>query len=340
MILVTGGTGLLGSHLLVELTNRGKKVRALVRDYNQTAHVKKLFSLLPGTSELQYSLIEWVEGDITDITSIDQALVGVDEVYHCAALVSFYSGDNALMMKINAAGTANIVNACLKHNIRKLLHVSSVAALGIPETGDIIDEKALWKPSGKNSGYAISKYSAEREVWRGIAEGLNAVIVNPSVILGVSFKSASSNQVFQNLNRLHQFYTGGSNSYIDVRDVATIMILLMESDINAQKFLLTNENLSFREFISTGTDILGKKPPYIPLNRALLSLLWRLNYVYSWIARTKPLFTPEIVRPLSRKQKYSSAKFLESFSYTFIPVKQSLADGFRMLGFSVEKTNR
>lgn len=340
MILVTGGTGLLGSHLLFELTKRGKKVLALVRDKDQTVHVKKLFSLLPGASESQYSLVEWVEGDITDITSLDQAMEGVDEVYHCAALVSFYSGDNALMMKINASGTANIVNACLKHNIRKLVDVSSVSALGIPETGDIIDEKALWKPSRKNSGYAISKYSAEREVWRGIAEGLTAVIVNPSVILGVSFKSASSNQVFQNLNRLHHFYTGGSNGYIDVRDVANIMILLMESDINAQKFLLSNENLSFKEFISTGANLLGKKPPFILLNRVMLRLLWRLNYAYSFLARTKPLFTPEIVRPLSRKQKYSSAKFLESFSYTFIPVKQSLADGFRLLGFSVEKTNR
>lgn len=340
MILVTGGTGLLGSHLLYELSKRGMKVRALVRDTNQTSHVKKLFSVLPGTSESQYSLIEWVEGDITDITSLDQAMDGVDEVYHCAAIVSFYRGDNALMMKINAGGTANIVNACLKHNIRKLVHVSSVAALGIPETGDIIDEKALWKPSRKNSGYAISKYSAEREVWRGIAEGLTAAIVNPSVILGVSFKNTSSNPVFQNLNRLHHFYTRGSNGYIDVRDVATIMILLMESDINAQKFLLTNENLSFKEFISTGARILGKKPPFIPLNRALLSLFWRLNYLYSFITRTKPLFTPEIVRPLSSMLKYSSAKFLGAFHYAFIPVKQSLADGFHLLGLSEEKTNR
>lgn len=331
MILVTGGTGLLGSHLLYELTKRGQVVRAVARDLSKTGHVEKLFRLIPGTAEGQYSLIRWVECDIEDITSLDLAMEGVDKVYHCAALVSFFKGDNERMMKVNAGGTANVVNACLKHGIKKLVHASSVAALGLPENGDIIDEKAVWKPSRRNSGYAISKYSAEREVWRGIEEGLSAAIVNPSVILGISCYNVAANKVFNNIQRLGLFYSRGLNSYVDVRDVVQAMILIMESDISAQRYLITSETLSFREFIATGNEILGRKKPSIPVSRFWFGLIWRLNYLYSYITRTKPLFTPEIVRPLSNQKKYSSDKFRKAFQHSFIPVKQSLTDGFQLL---------
>jgi nucleoside-diphosphate-sugar epimerase len=337
MILVTGGTGLLGSYLLFELTKSGKPVRALVRDVNKTDHVRKLFCLLPGAAETQYSLIEWVEGDVLDITSIDLAMDGVDEVFHCAAMISFYRGNNAQMMKINAGGTANIVNACLKHGVRKLVHASSVAALGIPEKGDVIDETAVWKPSRRNGGYAISKYSAEREVWRGIEEGLTAAIVNPCVILGVSYKSVIANLIFYNLKRLNIFYTLGRTSYVDVRDVASAMILLMDNEISAQRFLISSESMSYKEFIGSGAEILGKRKPFIPVGRLWLEIVWRLNYLFSLITRTKPLFTTETIRPLSSETKYSSEKFRKSFGYSFIPVKQSLADGFRLLSQFEEK---
>ncbi|HOW32069.1 MAG TPA: NAD-dependent epimerase/dehydratase family protein [Bacteroidales bacterium] len=340
MILVTGGTGLLGSHLLYDLTKQGKTVRALVRDIHATQHVEKMFRLLHGSSETQYSLIQWVEGDICDITSVETAFDGVEEVYHCAALVSFYKGDNAHMMKINAGGTANIVNACLKHGVRKLIYASSVSALGHPEKGETIDETAQWKPSHRNSGYAISKYSAEREVWRGIEEGLAAAIVNPSVILGISCKSAVENKVFQNLRRLHTFYTRGITGYVDVRDVSRAMILLMDSNITAQRYLISTENLSYLEFVTMGAEILGKKKPTILLNRFWLSVTWRIDSVFSSIIRKKPLFTPEIIRPLYTSHTYSSEKYRAAFKHEFIPIKQSLADGFRLLGLLREETIR
>lgn len=340
MILVTGGTGLLGSHLLFELTGKGKPVRALVRDKSATSHVEKLFQLLGDTTRNRYSLIEWAEGDILDIFAIDAAMAGVDEVYHCAALIGFNRSDHDLMMQINCGGTANMVNACLRHGIRKLVYASSVAVLGDPEKGNMTDEEAHWKTSQKNSGYAISKYSAEREVWRGIEEGLNAVIVNPSVILGISCRDRASNRVFINMERLSFLYPGGTTGYVDVRDVAATMIILMESNVSAERFLISNENLSYKDFMSLGAEILHKRKPFIRVGRFALSIFCNLNAAFSFITRTKPLFTPEVTRPLTKEIYYSSEKFRNAFNYSFIPVKQSLADGFRLLRMLSEKETR
>jgi dihydroflavonol-4-reductase len=331
MILVTGGTGLVGSYLLYELTRKGKQVRALVRDINKTAHVEKLFTCLNPGQDSQSGLIEWIKGDVLDISSVEEAMDGVDEVYHCAAFISFYKGDNERMLKVNSEGTANIVNACLEHGIRKLVHVSSISALGHPEKGNMIDESARWKPSRRNSGYAISKYSSEREVWRGIEEGLNAAIINPSVILGVVCKNLAANRVFLNMKRLMFFYTTGINGFVDVRDVVSSMILLMNSNVTGQRFVITGETMSYREFLSSGAEILHKRKPVIPINRLILEILWRVNYPLSCIFRKNPLFTPETARSLSAESYYSSGKFIKLFNYSFIPVKQSLTENFGLL---------
>ena len=226
MILVTGGTGLLGSHLLFQLVKHGKKVRAIKRKGSNTAMVERIFSYYSDDPHGIFSSIEWMDADILDYGAMEDALDGIEEVYHCAAVVSFDSRDHNLMKKVNTGATANLVNLCLHHKVKKFCHVSSIATLGRTDNDGVTDEETYWKTSRKNSFYSVSKYGAEREVWRAMEEGLNAVIVNPSVILGPGFWHGNSG-LFRLVDHGLKYYTEGVNGYVDVRDVANAMILLM-----------------------------------------------------------------------------------------------------------------
>ncbi len=331
MILVTGGTGLLGSYLLFALTAKGEKVRALIRSNQHMNNIREIFNFLKARTD-QFPLIEWIEGDVTDFYSIDQAMNGIDVVYHCAAKISFDPRDRKSMIYTNVEGTSNIVNACLQHKVKKLCHVSSIASLGVAEQGEYIDENSKWKTSKRNSGYAISKYGSEREVWRGIEEGLDAVIVNPSVILGASSQPKATNRLFHSIEKMIPFYNEGVNGYVDVRDVVAAMILLMESPVTGERFVLNAENLSLRELFTTAAGLLGKKPPYIPVGKVMMSLAWRLEWVRTRITGKTALITRENMRSAQSKTYYSSKKFAEQFQFTFIPVKKSLEDAFIILG--------
>ena len=184
MIVVTGGTGLVGAHLLYDLCKKHEHVRALKRQNSDLKQVKKTFFYYSHDAENLFQKIEWVNADVTDYFSLEDAFKDAKQVYHVAAMVSFHEKDNRKMMEINVKGTANVVNAALHHKIEKLCYVSSIAALGRPDANELATEETPWKDSDKSTAYSISKYKAELEVWRGIEEGLNAVIVNPSVILG------------------------------------------------------------------------------------------------------------------------------------------------------------
>jgi dihydroflavonol-4-reductase len=335
MILVTGGTGLLGSYLLYELTLKGLRVRALVRKHRDPSELGRIFQCMNGT-EAQHSLIDWVEGDINDFYSVYKAMEGVQQVYHCAAYISFDPRDRKKMLTTNIEGTANIVNACLQLGVEKLCHVSSIASLGRPEHGGTIDENARWKTSRLNSGYSISKYGGEREVWRGIEEGLKAVIVNPSVILGAGSHPKATNRLFHSIEKMIPFYNKGVNGYVDVKDVARAMVLLMDSDISGQRYILNAENLSLQELFIVAAKILGKRPPYIPIGRIAMSLAWRLEWVRSRVTGKQALVTRENLRSARAKSFYTSEKFSKQFNYSFIPVEESLTDAFRILG-KIEK---
>jgi len=332
MILVTGGTGLVGSYLLLELTRKGHKVRALLRPGRKLYEASKLFNCLAsGKEQHLVDQVVWVEGDVLDPFALQQAMQGVDYVYHCAAMISFNPRDLKEMLRVNDEGTANVVNACLENGIKKLCHVSSIASLGQPEKGEIIDENARWKTSRINSGYAVSKYSGEREVWRGIEEGLEAVIVNPSVIIGAGCHSRATNQLFHHINTLLPFYTSGINGYVDVRDVVQAMILLMDSTISGERFVLNSENLSLKEFFIKVADIHGKPHPHIALNSTILNLVARMDEMRSFITGTRPLLTRENVRAALSKSSYSSGKFQSTFNYSFIPIIDSIREAFRIL---------
>jgi dihydroflavonol-4-reductase len=331
MILVTGGTGLVGTHLLHELTRNGHKVRALVRPGKRPYETSEILNCLSAEDGNLIKNVEWIEGDVLDNFSLNEALQGVEYVYHCAAYISFNPRELTKMLDVNIEGTANVVNACIEKGVKKLCHVSSIAALGQAEKGEFIDENAKWKTSRVNSGYAVSKYGAEREVWRGIEEGLNAVIVNPSVIIGAGCHLKATNSLFHSIKSFIPFYTPGVNGYVDVRDVTRAMVLLMESDVSGERFVLNSENLSLKEFFSLVADILGKPHPRYPVNGTLMTVIAWFDEMRSRIAGTKPLLTRENVRASMSKSYYSSEKFCTAFNFSFIPMAESLGEAFRIL---------
>jgi len=246
MILVTGGTGLLGSHLLLDLTKAGKQVRAIKRHSSNIQLIRKVFSYYVEDPDKLMGQIEWVDADLLDFFSIEEALSGVTEIYHAGAIVSFYPKDHKEMLKVNIDGTSNLVNRAIEAKVEKFCYVSSVATLGRTDNDGLSDEETFWKPSRKNSVYAISKYGAEREIWRAMEEGLNAVIVNPSLILGPGFWEDNSG-LFRLVWQGLKYYTRGVNGYVDVRDLSKVMVRLMDRNIFGERFIVSAENLSYEQ---------------------------------------------------------------------------------------------
>ena len=316
MILVTGANGLLGSYLVRRLIDSGEKVRGLRRATSD-------MSLLGSYA----SRIEWIEGDVTDIFSLEGAMKGVDKVYHSAALISMQTRDAQRMLDINSEGTANMVNVALDSGISKLLYVSSVAAFGRPEKpGRIIDENLDIKDSKDNFPYFKSKLYAEREVWRGMAEGLRAVIVNPSTILGGGFWSSPPNSLFDQIYKGMPFYTSGANAFVDVRDVVEVCIKLMDSDISGEKFITSAENCSFRDLMCMAADALKVKRPSVRVTNAIGGLAWRAEYVKGLFTNNPPLITKDSIAIAQNDFAYSNEKVCHTLGYTFRPLIQTVEE--------------
>jgi len=326
MIFVTGGSGLVGSHLLFDLASSGKQVRALKRKNSSIELTKKIFGYYSNDTEKLLNSIEWVEGDVMDIYSLYDAMQDIDQVYHAAAIVSFHPSDQKKMMMINIDGTANVVNACLYKDVKKICYVSSIATLGRTDNDELVNEETQWKNSKNNSQYSISKYGAEREVWRGTIEGLPAVIVNPSVIIGPGDWRKGSSQLFQQVWNGLKFYTDGVNGYVDVRDVSKAMVLLMESDIVNSRFILSSENLDYLELFTMISEGLNKKIPSIKANYFLSQFAWRAEKLRSSITGKKPLITKATARTAFHKYYYSTEKIKKALNIEFIPMPQSISD--------------
>ena len=331
MILVTGGTGLVGSHLLFDLTRSGKNVRVLKRNNSNISNVKKVFSYYTSDPELLLKKIEWVDADLLDVYSLTDAMDGITEIFHCAAMVSFEKKQHAEMMKINVEGTSNMVNAALEKGVKKFCHVSSIASLGRVENGGLTSEETFWKSSPDNSNYSISKYGAEREVWRAAEEGLNVVIVNPSLIVGGGNWTQSSSNMFTKAYKGITFYSSGTNGFVDVRDVVTLMIKLMDSSITNQRFLLNSENASFRHYFDLIHDAFGKPKASIKAGKCITGFAWRAEMLRTFITGSTPLITKETSLSANRKSSFSNAKILKTFpDFQFIPLEQSINDTCRL----------
>jgi dihydroflavonol-4-reductase len=333
MIFVTGGTGLIGSHLLYQLASKGSQVRALRRKTSNVNILNKIFGYYSDDPGKLLSQISWYEADILDKKSLGKAFEGTDQVYHCAALVSFDPADDRYIVESNVRCTRNIVELCMEKGISKLCHLSSVAALGRnPDAREVhIDEETPWEDSGDLSAYSRSKYLSEQEVWKGIEQGLNAVIVNPSIVFGPGDWSRSSPKMFYTIWKGLRFYTAGSNSFVDVRDVCRAMIGLMESNISGERFILTSENLPFRNVFNLIADNLNKKRPSLRVTRLMGEIAWRLNMIYSIITGKPPLITKETARSGQKRIFFSSEKIRKQLDFEFIPVEQSVKDTCRLL---------
>lgn len=306
-ILVTGGAGLVGKELITQLLSKGEQVTAI---YNTTA-----------LADFKSANLQQFHCNILDVKGLEEIMQDIDEVYHCAAIVSFVPSRQKEMFKINIEGTANIVNAALHAGVKKLVHVSSVAALGRIREDEPVNEQMNWTEETSNSKYGQSKYYGELEVWRGIAEGLDAVIVNPVIILGDGGWDTGSSQLFKTVYNEFPWYTDGVTGFVDVRDVTKAMIGLMESNTSGERFILSAANLSYRSVFNMIAAAFNKRPPHKKVTPLLAKIVWRLEAIKSFFTGKNPLITKETASTALAKVYFNNSKllqFLPGFKYNEI----------------------
>lgn len=326
MILVTGGTGLVGSHLLYKLLEKGLSVKALCRPESNTDQVKKIFSFYGNNAIKLANRINWITADLLEYYSLNDALKDVTQVYHCGAMVSFNPKDAHLMYRINVEGTANLINACIEKKISKFCYVSSIATLGSAINGETIDEETFWQPDDNHTVYSQSKFRAEMEVWRGTKEGLNAVVVNPSVIIGPGEITRSSGLLFQSVLNGMNYYTSGITGFVDVRDVVKAMIMLMEADITNDRFLLNAENISYQQFFTAVAKSLKATPPGKKATLFMTSLAWRVERIKYWLTGKAPRISKETAKTAHKKSYYSSKKIIDRMGFQFTPIEKTIEE--------------
>ena len=317
MILVTGGTGLVGSHLLYHLLLENNTVKAIHQRTSDLSAVKKVFGYYENDIEPLFDRIEWVEADICDVPSLQKAFEGVSYVYHCAALISMDPSDYQKMRRVNIEGTTNIVNQCIGNAVKKICYVSSIAAVEKNTNGLPTDETENWNGSLEKSGYAITKYGAEMEVWRASQEGVNVSIVNPGVILGSGFWEKSTGKMFSQINNGLNFYTTGVNGFVGVKDVVKALIVLMKVDIKNERYILVSENISFKDVFFKIADGLSKKRPNFQVTPFLSQIAWRWDVLKSMFTRNAPLMNKNTAKTILAKEYYSSEKIRKAFNYEF-----------------------
>lgn len=309
IIFITGATGLTGSHLIKELSNRGSYIKALYRAEFPFTHHN----------------IEWIKGDLFDSELLDETLQNVDEVYHCAAKISYNPKDKNLLFKTNVEGTANIVNACLNNHVKKLLHISSVAALGINKDSTPITEAMKWNDETSSSVYGKSKYLGEMEVWRGIAEGLNAVIINPSVILGAGDWDKGSSEIFKTVYKEFPYYSDGVAGFVDVKDVVAAMIALMESDIVAERFIVNAGNVTYKDLFTMIAEAFHKRTPYKKVTPLMAAAIWRIEKIKSMFTGKAPFITKETADTALAKLYFDNTRLLKTLpGFQYTPIKKSV----------------
>ena len=321
MILVTGGTGLVGAHLLLELAGNAQKVRALYRTEKSLNKARNLFTA-KGNS--RFDTIEWVQGDITDVPSLEEAFAGIDTVYHCAANVSFEPKDEALLRKVNIEGTANMVNCALDFGVAKFCHVSSIAALGTPKDNEAITEETEWNPEVRHGDYAISKYGAEMEVWRAWQEGLNVVIVNPGVIFGEGFWNEGSGKVLKSVKNGQPFYTKGSVGIVFVEDVVKAMLQLMAADTNGERYTLVSGNFTYKQMLNIIADAMKKSRPSIYASPLMTSAAWRMDWFVSKLTGQRRKLTRSMARSSHNIEHYDNSKIVQKLDFTFADAESCL----------------
>jgi len=322
MILVTGGTGLIGSHLLLYLSRKGHFIRAIYRHKNSIEKTRNLFEQYSVETDQLFDQIEWVFADITDISTLEPIFTGITQVYHVAAQVSFNPKDKASLILTNHSGTANMVNLALDHKIDKFLYVSSIATLGLFDNP--ITEKTHWNWKEPHSDYAISKFLGEMEVWRAGQEGLPVVIVNPSVVLGAHFWEKGTGQIIEKLRKGLKFYPTGSNGFVDVWDVVKAMTDLMQSSIVNESFIVSAYDITYKEFFDTLAHSLHKKPPQHAMSKTWAKLLWLGGKIQSFWSSKNQDISKTLINNLFQERHYTSDKLVSTLNFHFIPFQAAI----------------
>jgi nucleoside-diphosphate-sugar epimerase len=318
MVFLTGATGLLGSHLLYQLLKEGKSVLALRRSMKNLPELQKVFSYYTDKPAELLDRVNWINADMLSYDDILEAMEGVKEVYHCAAVVSFDPAERTGMIRSNTLGTANMVNAALENKVRKFVHVSSTSAVGKVPGDKPVNESMVWSESKSNTGYSISKFRSEMEVWRGIQEGLNAVIVNPSIILGPGFWQHGSSSIFTKVDHGMKFYSYGMTGYVSVWDTVNAMMQLMESEISGERFLVSSENLTYKDIFEMVAEALDRPKPSIEGTVFMAELAWRLDWIKSKLFGIgEHTFSKERVRSARNVTKYDNTKIREALGFEF-----------------------
>lgn len=323
MNLITGATGIVGAHVAFVLLQKGESVTATKRHESDVSKTKKLFSYYTSDYEILFNKLKWVDADVCDIYSIIDALEGITNVYHCAGFVTFDKKNNQQLYKINVDGTANVVNACLEKNIQHLCHVSSIAAIQNPDVTKNIDEKVYWKSSPTVSDYAISKYNGEREVWRGIEEGLKAVIVNPGIILGPGFWDQSSGKLVKTCFKGTSFYTRGSSTIVNAMDVARCMVSLTEKKISGKRYILAENNYTFKEILTLIQQQFNHKAPTIEAGKVLLTLAKYGDAIRCAFTNKERVITKDMIQGTLEINTYNNALIKSELNYNFISFKDT-----------------
>lgn len=315
MILITGATGFLGSELAFQLVSQGNRIRC----------TKRPSSVIPQLLAPFKAEIDWVDADIMNIFELEDALKDVTQVYNCAAWVSLKQGDKKPMIRTNVKGTANLVNLCGQKNIR-LLHVSSIAAIGLAKPGDLVTESHHLDQATETDGYAISKLESEMEVWRGIAEGLDAVIVNPSIIIGANAGINGSGALFETVRKGLKFYTAGSSGFADVEDVAKCMIALMNSKITAERFIISAENRTYKQVTAEIAEGFGIKPPATLARSWMMEIAWRGAKLAAILTGKSPAIDKISAQAASMTRDYDNSKIKKAIGIEFKPVSESIKE--------------
>jgi nucleoside-diphosphate-sugar epimerase len=318
--LVTGATGLVGSHLLLTLLQEGQSVIAMKRPSSNIKEVETLFSYYTSEYKELYKKIIWRESDLMDVLGFDELLKDVTTVYHCAALISLNDKDKDQLLKANKEGTANLVNACINNKIEAFCFVSSIASLQNKDIRTNVDEKVFWKTAPGQSAYSLSKYLAEQEVWRGMEEGLNAVIVNPGVIVGPGNWGRGTGQLVSLSSKGIKFYTEGVTGFVGAIDVAGAMVALVNKKAFGERFILIENNYSFKYILDKIHAELGKPLPNIKAGRGLLTLgKW-----FSFLMPDGQKMTSSTISTLSSKTTFSGTKLRLFLDYKYTSIDECI----------------
>lgn len=327
-VFVTGGTGFLGAYIIKCLIEKGIRVSAIRRS-------SKTPFFIP--SEI-FDSVQWFDGDVLDVVSLDDAMAGVDGVIHAAAVVSFHKEERSRMYGVNVEGTANVVNAAIDHGVKRFVHISSVAALGRKTNGELVTESRKWEEHKSNTHYAISKHKAELEVWRGFAEGLEGVILNPSTVLGFSNWHQSSGAIFKNGYKEFPWYTKGINGFVGVEDVAEAAVQLLGSGVHNKRYIVNAENISFQHLFDTIAEGFRKKKPRREASPYLGEIVWRAEAIKAFFTGKQPLLTEETARVASSMTRFDNRALLQVLPhFSYVPLDKVIKDACKNFEEALEK---